>query len=214
MAVNPPPITTTGIRTCRFATELPFAAPVNCRAIRKSDACRTPRASPFFIGITVGRPAPAHSAMWSKPSSNALSTVIVPPKRTPPNIPNCSRRSSSSRIIFKKFLFQRTVMPYSATPPNPAITRSSSDLGKSSFTSPNCTERHAVAMRRDTGNLRRQGLNFQPVDARDGVPVVHQMMRQRKTLPAPKPTTRTLYPDSSFGTGRAKFKGFQRVSRL
>ena len=29
-------------------------------------------------------------------------------------------------MIFRKFLSQRTVMPYSATPPNPAITRSSS----------------------------------------------------------------------------------------
>ena len=38
--------------------------------------------------MTVGRPAPAHNAMWSKPIANALSTVIVPPKRTPPNIAN------------------------------------------------------------------------------------------------------------------------------
>ena len=37
-----------------------------------------------------------------------------------------SRRSSSSRMILRKFLSQRTVMPYSATPPKPAITRSSS----------------------------------------------------------------------------------------
>ena len=58
MAVSPPPITTIGMRICRFATDSAFAAPVSCSAIRKSDACRTPRASPFFIGITVGRPAP------------------------------------------------------------------------------------------------------------------------------------------------------------
>ncbi len=60
------------MRNLQIRDEFYFAAPVNCSAIRKSDACRTPRASPFFIGITVGRPAPAHSATWSKPSSNAL----------------------------------------------------------------------------------------------------------------------------------------------
>ena len=103
-----------------------LAAPVSCRAIRKSDACRTPRARPFAIGTTVGLPAPMHSAMWSKPRSNAPSMVIVPPKRTPPMIVMRDRRSSSSRITFRKFLFQRTVMPYSATPPKPAMTRSSS----------------------------------------------------------------------------------------
>ena len=66
-----------------------LAAPVSCSAIRKSEAWRTPGARPFCIGITVGRPAPAHSAMWSKPSAKALSIVSVPPKRTPPYIANC-----------------------------------------------------------------------------------------------------------------------------
>ena len=46
-----------------------------------------PRATrPFCIGITVGRPAPAHSAIWSKPRAKAPSIVSVPPKRTPPYI--------------------------------------------------------------------------------------------------------------------------------
>ncbi len=45
-----------------------FAAPVSCSAIRKSEAMRTPRARPLGIAICVGLPAPAHSAMWSKPS--------------------------------------------------------------------------------------------------------------------------------------------------
>ena len=52
--------------------------------------------------------------------------MIVPPKRTPPNSANWLRRSTSRRAILRKFLSQRTVMPYSATPPKPAITRSSS----------------------------------------------------------------------------------------
>ena len=42
----------------QIGEESVFAAPVNCSAIRKSDAWRTPRTRPFFIGITVGRPAP------------------------------------------------------------------------------------------------------------------------------------------------------------
>ena len=44
----------------RFASDSNFAAPVNCSAMRKSDAWRTPLTRPFFIGMTVGRPAPAH----------------------------------------------------------------------------------------------------------------------------------------------------------
>ena len=119
-------MTTIGIRTWRFARLSAFAAPVSCKAIRKSDAWRTPRARPFFIGITVGRPAPMQRATWSKPMSNASSTVKVPPNRTPPNMANSPRRSRRSRMTLRKFLFQRTVIPYSATPPKPAITRRSS----------------------------------------------------------------------------------------
>ena len=52
-----------------------LAAPVSCNAIRKSEAWRTPGTRPFCIGMTVGRPAPAHSAIWSKPSAKAPSIV-------------------------------------------------------------------------------------------------------------------------------------------
>src|SRR5205809_691672 len=48
-------MTTTGMRTWRFASESLLAAPVSWRAMRKSEAWRTPRARPFFIGMTVGR---------------------------------------------------------------------------------------------------------------------------------------------------------------
>ena len=61
MAVSPPPITTIGIRTWRFARDWVFAAPVSCNAIKKSEDWRIPRANPFFIGMTVGRPAPMQS---------------------------------------------------------------------------------------------------------------------------------------------------------
>ena len=43
--------------------EARFAAPVNCSAIRKSLAWRTPRARLFGMSITVGLPAPMHIAM-------------------------------------------------------------------------------------------------------------------------------------------------------
>ena len=127
MAVNPPPMTTTGKRSCIFAMDSFFAAPVSCKAIRKSEAVRTPRANPFGISRTVGLPAPIARATWSKPMANASSSVMVPPKRTPPNNANCRRRSSNKRINFRKFLSHRTVMPYSATPPKPAMVRASSD---------------------------------------------------------------------------------------
>src|SRR6185437_8863422 len=135
MAVRPPPMTTIGSRTVRLARLDVLAAPVSCSAIRKSDAWRTPRARPFFIDTTVGRPAPAQSAIWSKPIAKASSMVIVPPKRTPPYIANCARRSISRRMTLRKFLSHRTVMPYSATPPKPAIARSSRFSQSSAFTS-------------------------------------------------------------------------------
>ena len=50
-----------------LAIESAFAAPVSCSAIRKSEAVRTPRASPFGMSSVVGLPAPMQSATWSKP---------------------------------------------------------------------------------------------------------------------------------------------------
>ncbi len=133
IAVRPPPTTTMGRRTCRFAIDSSRAAPVSCSAMRKSDAVRTPRTRPLGMSSTVGLPAPAASAIWSNPIAKAFCAVSVPPKRTPPIIANCARRSTSRRAILRKFLSQRTVMPYSATPPNPAITRLSSGSRRSSM---------------------------------------------------------------------------------
>src|SRR5207237_959787 len=58
-----PAITATGNRSGMLATESRRAAPVSCNAMRKSDAVRTPLASPFGRSSTVGLPAPAQSAM-------------------------------------------------------------------------------------------------------------------------------------------------------
>ncbi|MFO1218061.1 MAG: hypothetical protein U1E89_06690 [Burkholderiaceae bacterium] len=55
-------MTTTGSRNCMFASESLRAAPVNCSAIRKSLAVRTPRASPLGMSSVVGLPAPIASA--------------------------------------------------------------------------------------------------------------------------------------------------------
>ncbi len=63
-------------------------------------------------------------------------------------------------------MFQRTVMPYSATPPKPAITRSSRFSNR-------CLR---VAHRR--GRIEAQRLDLQPVDRHDGVAVIHQVVRQ------------------------------------
>ena len=86
------------------------------------EAARTPRAKPFGISSTVGGRR-RRRARCGRSRRRSLVDVSVPPKRTPPNMANLRRRSSSRRITLRKFLSQRTVMPYSATPPNPAITR-------------------------------------------------------------------------------------------
>ena len=63
-------------------------------------------------------------------------------------------------------MFQRTVMPYSATPPNPAITRSSRFSNRVSTS------------RTGADEVEVERLDLQAVDGDDGVAVVHQMMRQ------------------------------------
>ncbi len=87
--------------------------------------------------------------------------MSVPPKRTPPNIEKLARRSSSRRMIFRKFLSQRTVMPYSATPPKPAITR----LPRSSWSSEKVRigwKGTRLPLGVDAGDRRRQRLDLQP----------------------------------------------------
>ena len=66
-------------------------------------------------------------------------------------------------------MFQRTVMPYSATPPKPAITRSSRFSNSVAD----------VAHRRRRGS-KAERLDLQPVDRHHRVAVVHQVMRQRE----------------------------------
>ena len=78
-------MTTTGRRTCMFAIESRFAAPVSCSAIRKSDAVRTPRARPFGRSSTVGLPgADRQRDVIEAERERVLASSSVPPKRTPP----------------------------------------------------------------------------------------------------------------------------------
>ena len=128
-------------------------------------------------------------------------------------IANCARRSSSRRMIFRKFLSQRTVMPYSATPPNPAIDAVVEPLAQAR----DVADRRGTARARrraiDAGDFRRQRLDLQPVDRRDEVAVIHQVMRQgeprRARARPPAPCSRI----AGFGSGRRRSSGFQRVSR-
>ncbi len=62
MPVNPPPITTAGSLTCRLAKLVFLAAPVNCKAIRKSLAWRMPGAMLPGMGKAFGNPAPTATA--------------------------------------------------------------------------------------------------------------------------------------------------------
>ena len=70
-------------------------------------------------------------------------------------------------------------MPYSATPPKPAITRSSEvlvDLGHVA----DRLERHARAVGSTPETARGSGSIFRPSIADHGVAVVHQVMRERE----------------------------------
>ena len=95
-------------------------------------------------------------------------------------------------MSFRKFLSQRTVMPYSATPPKPAITRSSSG-SRSSATSRIGRNGTRAAMRIDAGDIGGQRLDLEPVDGDDGVAVVHQMVREREAG-RPEPDHQHLAP--------------------
>ena len=163
-----------------LAIESGFAAPVSCSAIRKSDAARTPRASPFGISSTVGLPAPTHTATWSKPIVHASSSVTVPPKRTPPNIANSRRRSSSRRISFRKVLVPAH---------RDAVFRHAAESGHHARAErfvqfahiADRTERRALPERVRAGEFGGQGFDLQAVDADHGVAVVHQVVRDRES---------------------------------
>ena len=210
MAVRPPPTTTMGSRSCILAIESVRAAPVSCSAMRKSEAVRTPRASPLGSSSTVGLPAPAASAMWSKPSANARSAVSVPPKRTPPKRANWLRRSTSRRATLRKFLSQRTVMPYSATPPKPAMTRSFSGSRSDSMSrmGPKGTRLPAASTPEIDGS---RGSILRPSMPTTVWP---SFIRWCAVVnPAgPMPTMRMRLPVAGRGRGRRRWSGFHRVS--
>ena len=175
---GPPPITTTGSRTVRLAMLSVLAAPVSCNAIRKSEACRTPGARPFFIGITVGRPAPAHSAIWSKPSSKALSIVIVPPKRTPPYIAKLARRSSKQPDDLQEILVPAHGDAVLGDPAEPRHDPVVEPLDEACDIADRLERQRGAPSGVDPGNLGRQRLDLEPVDRGDEMAVVHQVVRQ------------------------------------
>ena len=63
IAVRPPPMTTTGQAYLQIGEAVGLGRAGELQRHEKSEACRTPAASPFFIGTIVGLPAPAQSAM-------------------------------------------------------------------------------------------------------------------------------------------------------
>ena len=82
-------------------------------------------------------------------------------------------------MTFRKFLFQRTVMPYSATPPKPrhdALVEPLVDFRDVV----DRAGRGRVAMRVHARDIGGQRLDLEAVDRDDGVAVVHQMMRERE----------------------------------
>ena len=158
-----------------------LAAPVSCSAIRKSDAVRTPRARPFGMSSTVGLPAPTRERdVVEAQREGVVDASSVPPKRTPPNSANCARRSSSRRIDLQEVLVPAhgdAVLGDAAEARHHALVErlvaasSTSRIGSNGTRSPS---------RVDAGQRRGQRLDLQPVDADDGVAVVHQVMRERE----------------------------------
>ena len=113
-------------------------------------------------------------------------------------------------MILRKFLFQRTVMPYSATPPNPAIAALVEPLVEVGDVADR-RERHALAAASDAGDLRRQRLDLQPVDRGDEMAVVHQVMRQVEPG-RPEADDQHLVARLRLRQRPAQVSGFQRVS--
>ena len=102
---------------------------------------------------------------------------------------------------------QRTVMPYSATPPKPASRRSSSGVDSSSQRS---TARggHASPPIRSAGS----GSTLRPSMPTTPKPALSRWCDSVKPA-GPSPTTSTFLPMYGRATGRVRFSGFQRVSR-
>ncbi len=138
---------------------------------------RTPRARPPGMSRTVGLPAPMRERDMIEAHAPGLFQRDGAAEAHAAEHGEVARRSSSRRIIFRKFLSQRTVMPYSATPPKPAMARlpRSSEVSSTSRIGWKGTRLPS----RDTGECRRQRLDLQPVDRHHGVAVVQQIMRQR-----------------------------------
>ena len=173
-------MTTTGRRTCRLAMLSGLAAPVSCSAIRKSDAWRTPRARPFFIGTMVGRPAPAQSAMWSKPSAKAL----VDGERAA-EAHAAEHRELRAALEQQADDLEEVLVPAHGD----AVFGDAAEAGHDAVVEP------LVELRRRRGSGRNgtrsprastpeisggSGSIFSPSIADDGVAVVHQVMRERE----------------------------------
>ncbi len=104
---------------------------------------------------------------------------------------------------------QRTVMPYSATPPKPAITRASSG---------------SISARTSRTGAKATRLPWSTPDSSGGSGSIFSPSMPTTVWPSfirwcasvkpagPRPTTSTLRPVSGSGSGRRRFSGFQRVS--
>ena len=188
-----------------------LAAPVSCSAIRKSDAARTPRARPLGRSSTVGLPAPAQSAMWSKPMAKAPSTVTVPPKRTPPNIENCAAPLEQQAHHLQVILVPAhgdAVFGDAAEARHGAL----AEILAQGVDVAHRREGHARAVGRDAGLLGRQRLDLQAVDADHGVAVVHQVMREGEARRTQPDHQHGAAGRRAAGSGRRRLSGFQRVS--
>ena len=105
--------------------------------------------------------------------------VMVPPKRTPPNIANSRAALEQQTDHLQEILVpadRDAVFGHAAEARHHAVVQRFVKLVHVA----NRTEAHALAERRHAGNIHRQRLDLQAVHADHRVAVVHQMMRERE----------------------------------
>ena len=130
-----------------------------------------PRTRLFFI-VDDRRPARAgrDRDVVEAERPRVARAVSVPPKRTPPYIAKRGCRASVRWRSVRKFLSQRTVMPYSETPPKPSERRARRARAQSSDA---VADRRGCRRRRAPVHAAGQRLDLQPVDADDAEAFVH-----------------------------------------
>ena len=172
---------------------------------------RTPLARPFGRSSTVGLPAPAASATWSKPSANASASSSVPPKRTPPYSAKRVAPLEQQPDHLEEVLVPAhgdAVLGDAAEARHHAIVERLDQRRDVAHR----LERHALARDRDARQRRVERLDLEAVDADHRVAVVQQVVRERESGRAHADDQHPLAGARRAAAAARRLSGFQRVS--